>query len=50
VTRDIRAEKGKRLRRSDRSIGRIAWVRGKRDAGHLIIRLRVDDGVFIIRL
>ncbi len=35
LARDSRAEKSKGLRKSDRSIGRIAWVVGKRDDGLL---------------
>ena len=50
MTQDSRAEKSKGLRKSDRSIGRIAWVGGKRDDGLLTIRLRVCDGVLIVRL
>jgi hypothetical protein len=50
LTQDSRAEKSKGLRKSDRSIGSVAWVGGKRDDGLLTSRPRVCDCVFIVRL
>jgi hypothetical protein len=50
LTQDIGAEKRKGSRKSDRSIRRISWMGGKRDDDLLTVRLRVCDGVFIVRL